>query len=44
MLEMITKRKGDKHAAAEIFHQLELRNYDGGIIVVAEMNESGMTV
>ncbi len=29
-LEMIAKRKGDKHAAAEIFHQLGLRNYDGG--------------
>ncbi len=43
MLEMIAKRKGDMHAAAEIFHQLELRNC-GGIIVAAEMNESGMTV
>ncbi len=29
-LEMIAKRKGDNHAAAEIFHQLELKNYNGG--------------
>ena len=32
VLEMIAKRKGDNHAAAEIFHQLEERNYDGGKI------------
>ena len=29
-LEMLAKRKGDNHAAAEIFHQLEERNYEGG--------------
>ena len=31
-LEMIAKRKGDNHAAAEIFHRLEERNYNGGKI------------
>ena len=29
---MIAKRKGDNHAAAEIFHQLEERGYSGGKI------------
>ena len=29
-LEMLAKRKGDNHAAAEIFHQLEERGYSGG--------------
>ena len=31
-LEMLAKRKGDNHAAAEIFHQLEERGFLGGKI------------
>ena len=31
-LEVNAKRKGDNHAAAEIFHQLEERHYNGGRI------------
>ena len=31
-LEVNAKRKGDNHAAAEIFHQMEERHYNGGRI------------
>ena len=37
-LTMIAKRKGDKHAAAEIFHQLEEVHYDGGKVRICHVD------
>ena len=37
-LSMIAKRKGDKHAAAEIFHQLDEVHYDGGKVRICHVD------
>ncbi len=39
-IEPIAKRKGDKHAAAEIFHQLEECGYNGGKVRICHADNA----